>query len=199
MRAAEERVNRRGHALVCRVGVVGEHREHLLDEQRVALGRVDDAAAELRSDVPLVHQPVDQLLGLRVAQRSRARRASYAAGVRPRTGGRRRGRGGRGRAAGSAHRSRSRARTRAGRAASARPSGCRPRRRRAAVQPRASRTAGGTPTRSPPESRLVVRADRAQISRVATGATLDVRQEPRELRLGRRRPATSCTTSASGR
>ena len=64
----EERMNRRRHGVVCRVGIVGEHGEHLLDEQRVALGRVDDAIAERRSDRSSGHQPLDQILGLVVAQ-----------------------------------------------------------------------------------------------------------------------------------
>ena len=84
--------------------------------------------------------------------RGRATRGSYAAGVPPRTVGRRRGRGARGRGAGSGRRSRSRGRTRAGRAAPARPSGCRPPRRREVARQRASRRAVGTPTRFPPES-----------------------------------------------
>ena len=44
----EERLDRRRHALVRRLGIVGEHREHLLDEQRIALGGVDDPIAKRR-------------------------------------------------------------------------------------------------------------------------------------------------------
>ena len=61
-------MNRRGHAGVGRVGIVGEHCEHLLDEQRVALGGADDAIAEPWSNDPVVYQPADQILGLGVTQ-----------------------------------------------------------------------------------------------------------------------------------
>jgi hypothetical protein len=64
----QERMNRCGQGLVCGLGVVGEHREHLLDEQRIALGCVDDAFAEPRRDVTTVHQPADQILRLVVGQ-----------------------------------------------------------------------------------------------------------------------------------
>ena len=40
----EKRMNRRRNRLCCGAGIVGEHGEHLLDEQRVALGRANDAA-----------------------------------------------------------------------------------------------------------------------------------------------------------
>ena len=44
----EERLDRRRHRLVRNLGIVGEHGEHLLDEQRIALGGVDDPVAKRR-------------------------------------------------------------------------------------------------------------------------------------------------------
>ena len=79
----EERLNRRRHGVVCCLGIVGEHGEHLLDEQRVALGRVDDAIAERGSDVAVVHQPLDQILGLVVAQRGERDEGRAPPGCRP--------------------------------------------------------------------------------------------------------------------
>ena len=65
----EERLDRRRHRLVRSLRIVGEHGEHLLDEQRIALGGVDDPVAKRGSDVPAVQQPVDQMLRLVVAER----------------------------------------------------------------------------------------------------------------------------------
>ena len=65
----EERLDRRRHRLVRNLGIVGEHGEHLLDEQRIALGGMDDPVAKRRSDLPAVQQPVDQMLRLVVVER----------------------------------------------------------------------------------------------------------------------------------
>ena len=48
--------------------IVGEHGEHLLDEERIAFGRADDALPERRRDGFVVDQPPDELLGVDAAQ-----------------------------------------------------------------------------------------------------------------------------------
>ena len=80
----EERLDRRRHGLVCGVGVVSQHCEHLLDEQRVPLGRVDDAITKRRSDLPVVHEPLDQPLGLVVVERREGDETRTGPGRRPR-------------------------------------------------------------------------------------------------------------------
>ena len=70
MRAARSAWIVAGTVSSCRVGIVGEHGEHLLDEQRVALGRVDDAIAKRRVDRRRrVRSPSISCVGLVVAQR----------------------------------------------------------------------------------------------------------------------------------
>ena len=88
----EKRVNRRRHGLVCGVGIVGEHGEHLLDEERVALGRVDDAIAERGSDQPRRRRAPRSAPRTRRRSTARGRRSSCGAGAPPRTGERRAGR-----------------------------------------------------------------------------------------------------------
>ena len=182
------------------VGIVGEHGEHLLDEERVALGRLDDALPETRRDGEVADQSLDELARTR---RSLSGESGTRRGARP---GRRPGRARSRRASGRA-RQRSRIaappenaerRTRAGRAASARPSGCRRSRRRAGAARRASRRSGGTPRRSPPVSRAAAGADRIQDQPGGHRASLDVRQQLGERRSGSA-PATPRTISASGR
>ena len=177
---------------VSAVRVVGEVREELLDEERVALGGGDDALAELRRE--LVRERVDELVRVVVVERLEHDERRVRRAAPPRTAARRRGPAARCRGRGSARRSTRRRRTRSGRAAPGRPSGCRRRRRRAAASRRASRRAGGTPRRSRRASRRLARR-RPRRGRAA-------RRRPRarrpRARCARCRP-TSRTTSASGR
>ena len=53
-----------GTASCSGLGIVGEHGEHLLDEERIAFGRADDALPERRRDGFVVNQPPDELLGV---------------------------------------------------------------------------------------------------------------------------------------
>ena len=53
----QECLNRGRHGVCSRLGIVGEHREHLLDEEWVAFGRADDALPERRRDGFVVNQP----------------------------------------------------------------------------------------------------------------------------------------------
>ena len=148
----EERVDRRRHLVLAGPRIVGQHREHLLDEERVALGRLDDPPAEPGRQVVLPEQRVDEAVRLDRLQRLELDERSAQVRRSPRRAARRTDPGGRGRRSGSGRRSRSRRGTRAGRATSRRPSGRRRRRGPAAGLTRASRRAGGTPRPSPPAS-----------------------------------------------
>ena len=79
----EQRMDRRRHRLVAGVGIVGEHGEHLLDEERVPLGRTNDALPETRSHGEVADQSLDQVAGLGVAQRREGNEAGAGPGRRP--------------------------------------------------------------------------------------------------------------------
>ena len=155
----------------------------LLDEERVALGRLDDrarASPAARSS----RSSLDERLAVRRRPAARARRGSRSARRRPGRAyveevgpGACRGRG----SATPARRSR---RTRSGRAASARPSGCRRRRRRAALARERLEQPPERPRRSPPARRRV-RLRRARPRSAPSAAALVVV----ERRLARRRSA----------
>ena len=64
----QECLNRGRDGVRSGLGIVGEHREHLLDEEWVAFGRVDDALPKRRRDRFVVDQPADELLGVGAGQ-----------------------------------------------------------------------------------------------------------------------------------
>ena len=197
----EQRLDRRRHGVVCGVGIVGEHREHLLDEQRVALGRVDDAIAERRSDGRRrSSSPSISSSDSSCARAARARRASC------------RGRGAAQDGRASKRSGRARQRSRIG-APLEKPSDVLEQVEQRRLGPvdvvhdddegsrrrRASRRAGGTPRRSPPASP----ARRSRRSRRRSAAP---RSAPRSTSArssssagSGSAPATSRTISASGR
>ena len=125
------------------------HRDHLLDEERVALGGLPDPLAQRPVDATPAEQLVDQLVRLLGRRAARAARRSRSACRRPSPAAARAAPAAPCRGAGSARRATSRRRARRGRGTSARPSGGRRTRRRAAAPPRRPRAACGTPTRSP--------------------------------------------------
>ena len=65
----EERGDRRGDCLHTGVGIVRQHREQLLHEQRIALGRSEHPFAQLRRQIVLAEQFVDEGLRRCVVER----------------------------------------------------------------------------------------------------------------------------------
>ena len=139
----DERLDRRRNRI--RRAALRQHRGHLLEVERIPLGRLRDPSTRGRVERPLLSDLVEEcvrlLLGQRLEQSRRRRVASASPDARradPVV---------RGRAGGPVRRASSRRGTRAGRAASARPSGCPRRARRAAARARPPR-AGDAPPRT---------------------------------------------------
>ena len=65
---SEQCLDRRRHAHVP-IGRVTDEADHLLDEERVPFGCVEDPAAQLVTDVGFVEQALDELFGLARAER----------------------------------------------------------------------------------------------------------------------------------
>ena len=135
--------------------VVDQHRERLLDEQRVALGRSGDALDELVGELrPTPRRFAISVAGLFVGERleRHGRRVQLAAAPRRAVASSRSG-------ARHAHQQDRRAARPvrdvldAGRGTWARPSGCRRTRAPAVARGRAPRRSGGSPRRSPPRPR----------------------------------------------
>ena len=134
-------------ALAADEAVVDHHRDHLLDEERVALGRLDDPAPGPGRQRHLAEKVAHHLGALRLAQ------GAQRDGARPgrsslQAGGARAARAGRCRGGAAPRPHRCRPGRRSGRGRWARPSGCprsRPPPARSAPGPRA---AGGRPRRS---------------------------------------------------
>ena len=59
----EQRLDRRRNGVLGGIWIVEEHGQHLLDEERVALGVLHDPAADLRGQAHAERQVVDQRLG----------------------------------------------------------------------------------------------------------------------------------------
>ena len=69
----EESVDRRRDREIRRARpVLGEHCEHLLDEERIALGRIGDAGEELSAQLGLALQELEKGLGFQVPRAARA-------------------------------------------------------------------------------------------------------------------------------
>ena len=136
------------------VAILGRHREHLRDEERVAARRAGDPLAQLARD-GVADQRVRLLRGERLeAQRpGPARTPLERARAGPCTG------------AGAARRPRAARSTRPGRGTSPRPTGCRRRPPRAAPAPRA---VSGTPRRS--RHRSSQTSDSPRSERIAAAA-----------------------------
>ena len=85
----EEGLNARRHGqLVSGAGaLLADHREHLLDEERVAAGGVDDALARVRGlrgmELELADERLDQLERLALAERSEQARDRVELPARP--------------------------------------------------------------------------------------------------------------------
>ena len=68
--SGEQRMDRRRHfQLLDGTVMLGDHRQHLLDEERVPFGRIDDSPANPLVDGNGSHQIGDELLALRLAER----------------------------------------------------------------------------------------------------------------------------------
>ena len=80
----QERMDRCRHRLVGGVGVVGEHCQHLLDEEWVAIGRADDPVPQRCRDGRVVHKALDQRRRLGGAQCGQRDEARTRPGRRPR-------------------------------------------------------------------------------------------------------------------
>ena len=195
----EERVDRRRHLVIAGPRIVGQHREQLLDEERVALGRLDDPRRGGPTTGRAHRATRRRGCPPRPGPAARARRAFRAGAPQPTTAARRTDRDARGRGAGSERRSRSRRGTRAGRAES----------RSAQWTSSTTRTSGradASVSNSRRNAQAVssgdpgvgARADRARDQPRRDVAALDVGEQPRELGPGSS-PASSRTTSASGR
>ena len=82
---AQQRLDRRRHGHLS-VGRVTDEADHLLDEERVPLGRPEDPAAQRMIDLGAVEQALDELLGVacREGLQQHGRRVQLAAApVRP--------------------------------------------------------------------------------------------------------------------
>ena len=66
--------------------VVDEHRDHLLDEQRIALRRSGDAITDVQSGLALAEQLPDQTVGRRLVQRLEPQRRCFARVLWPQSG-----------------------------------------------------------------------------------------------------------------
>ena len=106
-----------------RRAVLGHHRQHLLDEERIALGRSGDPSEHRRADLGIPAQKLEQRLRLRLGERLQPDLGRRSASKRTSRGGGRGAPDGRGTRSGSAPPGSSRRGTRSGRGRSARPTG----------------------------------------------------------------------------
>ena len=128
---------------------LGQHGEHLLEEERVSLGGLGDAAARLRGELGSRRKGADEHRRLVLGERLEQDGGGVELAARPARAARRAARAGRGRRSARERFAPSRRGARSGRAGSARPSG-RPRRRARAAGPvPAPRPACGRPRRPP--------------------------------------------------